>query len=115
MNVKNACIGVIGMVLFLGLCALMFYFAFYESKDYYTIIDNSNVQKIDDVDFKYKYTLTSYSSDGKEKDISFLTTRELRSDAYIKIKYMISRGVVSWEEVQFDDIPSKAKNKLESK
>ena len=102
MNVKNACIGVIGMVLFLGLCALMFYFAFYESKDYYTIIDNSNVQKIDDTDFKYK-------------DISFETTRELRSDAYIKIKYMISRGVVSWEEVQFDDIPSKAKNKLESK
>ena len=42
---------------------------------------------------------------GKSKEITFQTTRELREDAYLKLKVMMTRGVVNWEEVQFDEMP----------
>lgn len=113
MNVKNAILGSLCVVVFLGVCAFIFYMAFYQSSDYYTIVDNSNVESISDDDFKFRYTLDSYNSDGKEKSISFETIRELRSGAYLKIKYMITRGVVSWEEVKYDELPSKVKSKFE--
>lgn len=108
---KNAIIGFGCIGLFLGLCSVIYYFAFLETSDYYTIIDNSKPESIKDDDFKFRYSLVSYDNDGKEKTISFETSRELREGAYIKIKYMITRGVTSWEEVEYNELPSKVKTK----
>lgn len=108
---KNTIIGFTCILVFLAFCSVIYYFAFLETSDYYTIIDNSKVENIKDDDFKFRYSLVSYDNDGKEKTISFLASRELREGAYIKIKYMISRGVTSWEEVEYDELPSKVKIK----
>lgn len=112
MSVKNVVISVIAIILFIGGCIFGFYMLFYQNSNYYTIIDNSKYERIDDNDFNYKYTLPCYDEEGNKKEISFETSRELRSDAYIKIKYMITRGVISWEEVKYEELPNKVKEKF---
>ena len=53
----------------------------------------------------YSYTLFSYNKNGKGKDITFGTSRELREGAFICLTVMPIRGVLEWEEVQYDELP----------
>jgi len=77
---------------------------------YYTQIDNSKIEKISSEDeMKYQYTLKCYSEKGKEKEISFKTSRELREDAYLKLDVKMVSGVHKWEEVTFEELPDKVK------
>ena len=60
----------------------------------------------------YEYKLPSYDKNGEGKDISFTATHNLRKDAYLKVTDNKAKGVTNWEEVQKNDLPSKAKDKL---
>lgn len=112
MTAKKITLGAFIIILFLGVCALIFYLAFYENKDYYTKIDNEKVEKIkSNDDFKYEYKLTTYDKYGKEKEITFQTTRVLKEDAYLKLKVMLTRGVISWEEINVENLPQEVKEK----
>ena len=96
-TIKEKIIVIIGIVLVIALCCGAYYMLVYQSSDYYTQIDNTKVEKISKHNMNYEYTLTSYNKNGKSKEITFQTTREL--------KVMMTRGVVNWEEVQFDEMP----------
>lgn len=54
----------------------------------------------------YSYTLPAYNDEGEEKDITFNTSRELKEGAFIRLEVVPIRGVVSWAEVQYDEMPS---------
>ena len=78
--------------------------------DYYTQIDNSKIQRVNANDeMKYEYTLKAYKEDGKEKEVKFKTSRELRDTAYLKLKVISISGVNKWEEVQYEELPEKVK------
>ncbi len=95
-----------------AICGISYYFMFYQSSNYYTKIDNTKVEKINTKDnMKYEYKLKCYNENGKEKEIKFKTSRQLKEGSYIKLKVMVSRGVISWEEVQFDELSEKIKTK----
>ena len=103
---------VIGTIVFLALCCGAYYFLVYQSSAYYTQIDNTKIESISSSDgMNYEYTLTCYDKNGKEKEIKFKTSRELREDAYLELTYMMTRGVSNWKEVQYDELPDKVQDK----
>ncbi len=85
---------------------------------YYTQIDNSKVEKNSSnsgvINLKgnlpYLYTLTAYDENGAEKEITFGTSKELKEGAFIRLEVMPIRGVVSWSEVQYDELPTAVQN-----
>lgn len=73
---------------------------------WYSQIDNSRVKQVTSSDdMIYRYTLSCYDSDGRSRDISFKTSRILTQDAFILLETMPVRGVVSWAEVFWDELP----------
>ncbi len=99
----------------LGIIFLLYgtyYMLILEHSYYYVVVDNTKVEEVKDNDFKYEYNLTGYKEENKEKNIILHTTRVLKEGAYLKIKYMLTRKVISWEEVKFDEIPSSIQEKL---
>ena len=91
-----------------------YYFLCIKEVVYYTQVDNTKIEQISASDeMKYQYILESYNENGKKKEIQFKTSRELREDAYLKLEIINFSGVHSWEEVQFDELPSKVQEKYE--
>ena len=79
-----------------------------QNEEYYTQIDNDNVQEIaPHGDMNYKYTLPAYDREGNEKELKFETSRVLKEDAFICLKVNLIRGVVEWEEVEYTEMPGK--------
>ena len=77
-----------------------------KSADYYTQIDNDFVTEIPPHGaMNYRYTLSAYDETGGEKELSFETSRILTDDAYLCLKVAPFRGVITWAEVQFDEMP----------
>lgn len=95
---------------FIILCSLSYYLLLVRKDAYYSVIDNTRYKLTEDN--KYSYNLTSYNEHGKKKEIKFATTRELKEDAYIKLDVMFIRGVVSWEEVAYEEIPPSAQSRI---
>ncbi|CAH1191425.1 MULTISPECIES: YxeA family protein [Paenibacillus] len=60
----------------------------------------------------YEYTQEGFDSKGKEKVLTFTAAKELRKDAYLRI-YVKGNDVSSYQEVQADELPEQAKQKLE--
>ena len=58
----------------------------------------------------YSYTLFSYNENGKGKDITFGTSKELKEGAFIRLTVMPIRGVLEWKEVQYDELPAAVKS-----
>jgi uncharacterized protein (TIGR01655 family) len=79
---------------------------------YYTIVNQSTVDKDDNG--RYAYKLVSYTDEGKSKTLSFSTSKLLKNGAYLKLYVSTLRGVTHWEEVTAEDLPGHAK-KLTSK
>lgn len=74
--------------------------------EWYSQIDNSCVKEVAaSDDMVYEYTLVCYDADGRSRDISFKTSRILTEDAFILLETMPLRGVVSWAEVFWEDLP----------
>ena len=83
------------------------------SADYYTQIDNRRMEEVHSrggvIDFKgglpYSYTLLAYDEKGKEKEITFGTSRELREGAFLHLTVKPVRGVLDWAEVSYKELP----------
>ncbi len=87
------------------------YFENYEEY-FYVQIDNNKLSQLNNSDeMRFEYQLTGYNDTGKAKTIKFKTTRELRNQAYLKVLFKAT-GVNRWEEVQFDEIPTPAREQL---
>jgi len=85
--------GIVAIVI----CVLAFYFIENYEGMYYTQIDNTRIERISSSDdMKYEYTLYCYNENGKQKEIKFKTTRELRQDAYLLLQTRIF-GVMNYQ------------------
>lgn len=109
-NIKEKLPIIIMVIIAIAICGIAFYFMEFSEAIYYTKIDNSKIEKVSSADdMKYKYTLKCYKENGKEKEITFKTSRELREDAYLKLEVKPISGVHKWEEVQHNELPKKVK------
>lgn len=109
-NVREKLPMIIAVIVAIAIGGIAFYFMEYHVSIYYTQIDNDKIHSISSRDnMKYEYTLTCYSKNGSEKEISFKTSRELREDAYLSLEVKPLVGVVHWKEVQHDELPDKVK------
>ena len=96
------------------ICFCIWFLSGADSTYYYSQIDNSKVEQIESkggvINFSgsmdYSYTLFSYNENGKGKDITFGTSRELKEGAFIRLTVMPIRGVLEWKEVQYDELPA---------
>ena len=48
---------------------------------------------------------------GNAKDVTFETSKVLTDGAYLCLKVAPIRGVVTWAEMQFDELPSSVQEK----
>ena len=103
------------MVIVIGfICFCIWFLSGAGSTYYYSQIDNSKVEQIESkggvINFSgsmdYSYTLFSYNENGKGKDITFGTSRELKEGAFIRLTVMPIRGVLEWKEVQYEELPA---------
>ena len=91
---------VILIVGFIGFC--MWFLSGTGSTYYYSQIDNSKIEQTESkggvINFSgsmdYSYTLFSYDENGKGKDITFGTSKELKEGAFIRLTVMPIRGVL---------------------
>lgn len=60
----------------------------------------------------YEYAQNGFDSNGNEKKLIFTANKELRKNAYLRV-YVKGGNVSSYQEVQVDELPEKAKQKLE--
>ena len=104
----------IGAVALVVVCVCIFFLSEAGNTYYYSQIDNSKMEQVESrggvINFSgsmdYSYTLFSYNENGKGKDITFGTSRELKEGAFIRLTVMPIRGVLEWEEVQYDELPT---------
>ncbi|MFE7378710.1 YxeA family protein [Bacillus cereus] len=61
---------------------------------------------------EYEYTLSGFDKEGKEKELEFIAQKNLRKEAFLRVYHSDKKGVTAWEEVQEDELPKKAKEKL---
>ena len=107
MSAKKKTIIVAVMVVLAVAFITVAFLATQESADYYTQIDNDCVTEIAPHGaMNYRYTLNAYDETGSEKELSFETSRILTDDAYLCLKVAPFRGVVTWAEVQFEEMPT---------
>ncbi len=110
-SIKEKLPVIIGIIVFLLLCSVAYYYLFIGKTIYYTQIDNTQIKEITNSDMSYEYTLDCYQENGRKKSVIFKTSRALRGNAFLKIEYMEITGVHSWEEVQYDELPKKVQDK----
>ncbi len=104
---------IIAVIIVIALAVGAYYFLIVHKDLYYTQIDNTKIEEISGSDdMKYQYTLTAYNKNGKEKEVQFKTSRELREDAYLELDIMQMRGVVNWREVQVEELPDDVKTAM---
>ncbi len=73
---------------------------------YYARIDNSSVTEIaPHGGMSYRYSLPAYRENGHQEEMTFDTSRVLKEGAYIRLEVAPLRGVISWEEVQYEELP----------
>ena len=96
----------IGVAILIVLCMGVAFLATQGKTDYYTQIDNRWVTEIAPHGaMNYKYNLVAYDETRKERDITFETSKVLTDGAYICLKVAPIRGVVTWAEVQYEELP----------
>lgn len=100
-------------VIIVAFCGAGFFSGFGRTY-YYTQIDNSKLRQVSPtgvVDLSgnggmdHSYTLTAYDENGREKDLTFGVSRELRESAFLRLTVSPVRGVLDWGEVQYAELP----------
>ena len=112
-NIKGKIFAGIGIVVVIAVFFIIFWLLFYQESTYYTRIDNTKVEQLSSGDMRYEYTLDAYNEKGNSKEVTFKTSRELKDDAYLKLDVLLTRGVKSWEEVQYDELPDKVQEQYD--
>ncbi|GIN93775.1 hypothetical protein J22TS1_48260 [Siminovitchia terrae] len=112
-------LGILG-VLFVGaivIFATVDFNRFGKDKAYVQITDAASVKetKMDSGEImkRYWYKLPAYKENGEMIEVEFSGAKELRKDAYLMLYIKDGNEVTSYDEVQLNDIPQKAKEKLE--
>ena len=104
---------IIAVIIVIALIVGAYYFLVVHKDQYYTQIDNTKIEELSGSDdMKYQYTLTAYNKNGKEKEIQFKTSRELREGAYLELDVMQMRGVVNWREIEQNNLPDDVKTAM---
>ena len=104
---------IIAVIIVIALIVGAYYFLVVHKDQYYTQIDNTKIEEVSGSDdMKYEYTLTAYNKNGKEKEVKFKASRELREGAYLELDIMQMRGVVDWREVQTEGLPEDVKTAM---
>lgn len=104
---------IIAVIIVIALAVGVYYFFIVKKDQYYTQIDNTKIEEVSGTDdMKYEYTLKAYNKNGKEKEIKFKTSRELREGAYLELDVMQLRGVINWREVQVNELPEDVKTAM---
>ena len=87
---------------------------FISSDAWYAQVDNEKLTTADENNngFDYHYDLPAVSAEGATETLGVDTSRELREGAYLRLETLALRGVSSWEEVAWDEIPAAAQEKL---
>ena len=112
-SLKEKILMIIAVVIVIILLIGAYYFMFVYKTAYYVQIDNTKIEQVSTSDdMKYEYTLTAYNKNGKEKEVKFKTSRELREGAYLELDVMVTRGVIDWREVQQEELPDKVKSRI---
>lgn len=79
---------------------------------YYSRIDNEKAAAIPPHGgMNYRYSLQVYGEDGEGKALDLDTSRILKDGAFIRIEVAALRGVISWEEVQYEELPAPVQQK----
>jgi uncharacterized protein (TIGR01655 family) len=112
---KKIMIGIIAVVIVMigSVCLCEWFLSETGNTYYYTQIDNNKIEQGDlnggVINFhggmSYSYTLLAYNENGGKKDITFGTSRELKEGAFIRLTVKPVRGVLEWNEVQYDELP----------
>lgn len=121
---KNKVLIGIGTAIVIAGCLLsLFTYIFSQNGSgyYYVQIDNSKIEQVNSrggvIDFQgrmdYSYTLPAYDEKGRQTDITFGASRELREGAYLQLTVKPLRGVVEWVEVQYDELPVDVQRRLQ--
>lgn len=108
---KKLIIGLAVAVVVVGGCGWFLSAVTGEPTPRWTQIDNARFETLPDSDMQYQYRLESYDADGAGVETVFKTERMLRDDAFLKLEVLPFRGVVSWEEVAYDDLPAPVQEK----
>ncbi len=102
----------IALVLMVCLVGGLHYWENYDEV-FYAKIDNSRIREVSLSEYmKYEYTLDCYNHNGKKRELSFKTSRQLKEGAYISLEVRTT-GVHKWEEVKYNDLPQKVQEKIE--
>lgn len=102
---KNIIIGISAVIIAFAFMTVAF-LTTQTNTNYYTQINNKWVTEIaPHGNMHYKYTLDAYDEKGSKKSITFETGKKLTEDAFLCLKVEPIRGVVSWAEVQYDELP----------
>ena len=121
---KGKALGIAAVLVVIILGAGLFHLGFstnlLASGTYYTKIDNAHAAENDSAggvihlrsSEPFVYQLPAANEDGHEIEATFGAAHELRQDAYLQLKLEPLRGVVYWEEVSPEDLPSKAADAL---
>ena len=101
-------------VLLLGAVAGVFYLTNTDNAStWYVRVDDAIArQKADGDEEVWEYTLDAYNERGEHRQLTFTAGKRLRDGAYLKLGYMPVREVVSWEEVQPEQVPDAARGQL---
>ncbi len=113
MKVKILAVVLLILVLAAGAFVLLNHMENY-NEFFYTKGDNSRVKELNvraDEEMKFEYSLDCCDESGKKRELKFKTDRELREGAYLSLEVR-SLGVHSWEEVEYEALPEKVKEKL---
>lgn len=95
------------------LCWTIFFSGFRDASCY-TQVDNTRISRhggqgaVDlsgNGGMEFSYTLPSYDENGGQKDITFGASRELREGAFLCLTVRPGRGVMTWAEVRYDELP----------
>ena len=95
------------------LCWTIFFSGFRDTS-YYTQVDNTRIARhggqgaVDlsgNGGMEFSYTLPSYDENGRQEDITFGASRELREGAFLCLTVRPGRGVMTWAEVRYDELP----------
>ncbi len=79
---------------------------------YYTVVDSDGEYEAKSNGFgRWNYKFKGYDESGKEQKIMMTSSKHLRIGAYVKIKSKGTCGI-KWEEIQGDEMPAKAKEKI---
>lgn len=104
---------VLGIVM-MGAVAGVFYLTnTNNASTWYVRVDDAVAkQKADGDEEVWEYTLDAYNERGEHRQLTFTAGKRLRDGAYLRLGYLPVREVVSWEEVQPEQMPDAAREQL---